>query len=177
MSEDRRPAPGDYDPYYADYIDALDDGPILARLVEQGDRLRTLLAGLGPSGADHRYAPDKWSIKEMIGHLADAERVFGMRATCIARGEIAPLPGFEQDDYVQQGGFGRRTLDSLLRELELLRGANVEMFAALSDEAWERRGTASGSPVTVRAIAWILAGHLEHHVGVLRDRYGDAFAG
>jgi transposase len=176
MSEDRRPAPDEYDAYYGDYVETVEDGPVLARLVAQGERLRALLAGLGPRGADYRYAPDKWSIKQVLGHLADAERVFGMRAACIARGETAPLPGFEQDDYVRQGGFEARSTDSLLRELELLRGANVEMFAALPPEAWDRRGTASGVPVSVRAVAWILAGHLEHHLAVLRDRYGEAFA-
>lgn len=176
MNDDRRPAPDEYDAYYGDYIAEMKDGPVLATLVGQGDRLRSLLAGLGPAGADYRYAPDKWSIKQVLGHLADAERLFGMRATCIARGETAALPGFEQDDYVREGAFDERSLDSLVRELEMLRGANVEMLATLRPEAWDRRGTASGVPVSVRAIAWILGGHLEHHMAVIRDRYREAFA-
>lgn len=173
----RRPAPEEYDAYYARYVEQVEEGPILPRLGGQPERLRTLLAGLGPEGGGYRYAPGKWSIKQVIGHLADSERVFGMRATCIARGETSPLPGFEQDDYVRAGSFDARSLDSLVRELELLRGANVEMFGTLPEGAWDQQGVASGVPVSVRGLAWIIAGHVEHHMAILRDRYREAFGG
>ena len=174
---DRRPAPDEYDAYYARYVEQVEEGPILPRLAGQVQRLRALLAGLGPGGGDVRYAPGKWSIKQVIGHLADSERVFGMRATCIARGETSPLPGFEQDDYVRAGSFDARSLDSLVRELELLRGSNLEMFGTLPEGAWDQRGVASGVPVSVRGLAWIIAGHVEHHMAILRDRYREAFGG
>lgn len=172
---DRRPGPDEYDAYYARYVEQVEDGPILPRLAGQAERLRTLLAGLGPEGGGYRYAPGKWSIKQVIGHLADSERVFGMRATCIARGETSPLPGFEQDDYVKAGAFDSRSVDSLVREFGLLRGADVEMFGTLPEGAWERRGVASGVPISVRGLAWIMAGHVEHHMAIMRDRYREAF--
>lgn len=171
----RRPEAEEYDAYYAGYVERVPDGPILARLAGQTERLRALLAVLAPGGGACRYAAGKWSIKQVIGHLADAERIFGMRATCIARGETAALPGFEQDEYVLAGAFDARNLESLVRELELLRGANLEMFGTLSESAWDRRGTASGVQVSVRGLAWIIAGHVEHHLTILQDRYRDAF--
>lgn len=175
--EGRRPSAEEYDAYYARYVEQVPDGPILPRLAGQAKRLRKLLAGLAPDGAEYRYAAGKWSIKQVIGHLADSERIFGMRATCIARGDASLLPGFEQDDYVVEGAFEARTLESLVRELELLRGANLEMFGTLPGKAWDRRGTASGVPVSVRGLAWIIAGHVEHHLAILQQRYGDAFTG
>jgi len=173
----RRPEAEEYDAYYAGYVERVPDGPILLRLAGQVEGLRALLAGVAPDGGAYRYAAGKWSIRQVIGHLADAERIFGMRATCIARGEASPLPGFEQDEYALAGAFDARTLESLVREFELLRGANLEMFGTLPDSAWDRRGTASGLPVSVRGLAWIIAGHVEHHLTILRDRYRDAFTG
>lgn len=172
-----RPGTGEYDPFYQPYLARIGDGPIVPRLAAQSAELRELLGGLRPGGAVHRYEAGKWSVKQVVGHLADSERIFGMRATCIARGETAELPGFEQDDYVAGGGFDERTVDSLLREFEQLRGANVEMFGGLPEEHWQRTGRANAAPVSVRALAWILAGHMEHHLAVLRERYGGAFTG
>lgn len=174
-TQSRRPEPGEYDPFYQRYLARVAAGPIVPRLAAQGGDLRALLGRLRPDGASYRYEPGKWSIKDVLGHLADSERIFGMRATCIARGETAELPGFEQEEYVSEGDFGARTLDSLLREIEQLRGANVEMFSGLTDDRWDRMGTANGAPISVRALAWILAGHLEHHLVVLREHYADAF--
>lgn len=173
---DRRPTADEYAPFYAGYVDRLPDAPILPRLAGQLDELGGLLGRLRPGAAAFRYAPAKWTVGQVVGHLADAERIFGMRATCFARGETAPIPGFSENDYVAEGGFEARPLDSLVRELEHLRAANLEMFGALDADRWARAGTASGATVSVRALAWILAGHLDHHLGVLRDRYAAAFS-
>jgi hypothetical protein len=178
MNQDvvHRPEPGEYDPYYERYIGRIGDVSILSLLTAQSQDLRDQLAGLAEGGGDYRYAPGKWSIKQLLGHLNDSERVFGMRATCIARGETADLPGFEQDDYVDAGGFGRRTVESLVREFDLLRAANLEMLGGLEAPSWLLVGRANGSAVSVRAIAWTLAGHVDHHLAVLRERYGQAFS-
>lgn len=171
-----RPRSDEYAAFYAGYVRRIGDVDIVSTLEDQAGELGELLDRLVPEGAAHRYAPGKWSVAEVIGHLADAERIFGMRATCIARGETAPLPGFEENAYVAEGQFHLRTTDSLRREFELLRGANVAMFEALTDDRWCREGTASGASITVRALAWIIAGHLDHHLAVLHERYGEAFS-
>jgi len=172
----RRPESGEYDPYYQTYIGRIGDVPILSALTAQSENLRGQLSGLVAGGGDYRYAPGKWSIKDVLGHLNDSERVFGTRATCIARGETADLPGFEQDDYVDAGGFGGRTVESLIREFDFLRAANLEMLGGLEAAKWLLVGRANGTSVSVRAIAWILAGHVDHHLAVLRERYGQAFS-
>ena len=170
-----RPGPTEYGEFYAGYVDRLGEEPILEVLAGQLDGLGALLDRLTPDGADFRYEPEKWSVKQVLGHLADSERIFGMRATCIARGETTPLPGFEQDEYVEHGGFEEREVESLRGELEMLRGANLEMFHALGEKQWNRMGRASDSPVSVRALAWIIAGHLDRHLESLRERYAPAF--
>lgn len=174
MSE--RPGSDEYGEFYAGYVGRVGDVDIVSTLTEQASELGRLLDRMSPGGGAYRYAAGKWSVAEVIGHLADAERIFGMRATCVARGETTPLPGFDQNAYVAEGRFDLRTIDSLRREFELLRGANLAMFGSLPEDRWRRRGTASGSPITVRALAWIIAGHLDHHLAVLRDRYGEAFS-
>jgi hypothetical protein len=170
-----RPGTDEYGAFYAGYVGRVGDVDIVSTLADQAGELGDLLDRLCPGGASHRYAPGKWSVAEVVGHLADAERIFGMRATCIARGDTTPLPGFEENTYVAEGRFDLRPIDSLRREFELLRGANVAMFEALSDDRWRRAGTASSATITVRALAWIIAGHLDHHLAVLRERYGGAF--
>ena len=121
--------------------------------------------------ADHRYQPDKWSVKQVIGHVVDSERIFGYRALAIARGERKPLPGFEQDEYVTQGEFQRRSLPSLADEFDHVRRSNLALFESLSAEQWGRVGEANDVSISVRAIAWVLAGHAKHHVAVIRERY------
>ena len=171
-----RPGSGEYGAFYAGYVNRVGDVDIVSTLADQAGALGRLLDRLGAGGAAHRYAAGKWSVAEVVGHLVDTERIFGMRATCVARGETAPLPGFDENAYVAEGRFDLRTIDSLRLEFELLRGANVAMFGGLPEDRWRRRGTASGSPITVRALAWIIAGHLDHHLAVLRERYGEAFS-
>ncbi|MFP5260705.1 MAG: DinB family protein [Blastocatellia bacterium] len=166
-----RPAPTEHAPYYGKYIDLVPDGDIVATLGRQLDDALALFGSISESQADSRYAPGKWSIKELIGHIMDAERIFGYRALRFARNDQTPLPGFEQDDYVKYGGFGEQRLSDLVSEYEHVRRANIHLFRGLSDEAWGRRGTSSGNELSVRALAYIIAGHELHHMGIIRTKY------
>lgn len=171
MATIARPAPTEYAPYYGTYIGEVPDGDVLDLLARQLDETAALLAVISPARWTHRYAPGKWSVAEVVGHVIDVERVFGYRALRFARGDATPLPGFEQDDWVPLSGYDRRPLPDVAAELRAVRLATLAMFRGLEDEAIDRRGTASGVEFTVRAIPWILAGHEGHHVAVLRERY------
>ena len=153
------------------YVARVPPGAILSILETQIDDTKRMLAGLDPTAAEYRYAPDKWSIKDVVGHLCDVERVFTYRALRFARNDATPLPGFEQDDYVASGGFEARSLPSLLEELEAVRRATLALFRGLDAGAVRRRGRASGGDFTVRIIAYVIAGHELHHGVVLRERY------
>jgi hypothetical protein len=166
-----RPQSNEYAPSYAPYIDKAPEDDIAAALELQIDATRAVLAPLSEERALHRYAPGKWSVKEIVGHVIDGERVFAYRAMSIARGEQQSLPGFDENEYMVHATFDERPLRDLLDELADLRRANVRMFRGLSDEAWSRIGKANDTPVSVRAIAYILLGHERHHLGVLRERY------
>jgi uncharacterized damage-inducible protein DinB len=166
-----RPGTDEYAPYYGTYIGKVPDGDLRSMLSSQLAETLALIQSIPESRGGHRYAPDKWSIKEVLGHLADSERIFSYRALRIARGDATPLPGFEQDDYVPAGGFDGRTLRDLADELAAVRQATIHLFAHLDQTALERRGTASGKPVSVRALAYIIAGHELHHLGILKTRY------
>ena len=166
-----RPARDEYAPYYHTYVGAVPDGDLLEMLDESLEETLGLLGGIGEGGGGHRYAEGKWSVREVVGHIVDTERVMAYRALRIARGDRTPLPGFDQDPYVAAAGFDRRTLADLSDELAAVRAASVHLFRHLDDEALARRGTASGSEVTVRALAWIIAGHEMHHRRILRERY------
>lgn len=172
-----RPAATEYRPHFEPYISKVTESDIIPALVAQPAELRAALSGISEENAGHRYAEGKWSVRELIGHLIDGERVFGYRAMCIARGEEASLPGFEEDDYVANSGHDSRTLASLLDEFESLRRSHVFLFEHLTDEAATRLGTANGNPISARAIAFICVGHVRHHVGILKERYVGAFAG
>lgn len=166
-----RPGSDEYAAYYADYIGRVPDGDIQAILSDQLDELAGLLGGLTDAQGDFRFAAGEWTIKEVVGHLVDAERAFGYRAFAFARNESAALPGFEQDDYVREGNFGARTLADLLEELALLRRANLLAFRYLTAETSRRRGVASGMAISVRALLAILAGHIIYHQEDLRGKY------
>ena len=166
-----RPDPSEYDEFYAGYVGRVPDGDILDRLASEIDTSMALLRPLGPDRAGHRYAPGKWSIAEMAGHLADAERVFAYRALRFARNDPTPLPGFDQDRYVEHARFDERDLGDVLDEWEALRRANVVLLRSFDDEMALRTGIANGVPCTPRAIAWILAGHELHHRRILEERY------
>lgn len=167
----RRPAADEHAPYYVRYIGLVPDGDIVRTLEAQLPQMLALLSGVTDEQGNHRYAPGKWSVKESIGHVIDAERVFSYRALVAARGDSVSLPGFEQDDYVKSGAFDSRSLRSLVHELEVVRRSSIALFASLSAEAWDRRVVASGNPVSARALAWIIAGHELHHRQVLREKY------
>jgi hypothetical protein len=171
MNNAGRPQPGEYGSYYQRYIDHAPEEDIVAALDAQARETAVLFDGLSEQQAAHRYAPDKWSIKQLVGHVTDAERIFAYRALSIARGETKALPGFDQEPYVINSGADERAMSDLAGELAAVRRANVMMFRALSDEAWRRIGTASDNPISVRALAYIMLGHERHHMSVLRDRY------
>lgn len=166
-----RPDLTDYAPYYGKYIDLVPEGDILTTLDRQMDNTLALLKSISETQADFRYSPGKWSIKEIIGHLIDAERIFGYRALRFARNDQTPLSGFEQDDYVVEGGFGERSLSDLASEYEHVRRANICLLRGLRSEAWDRRGTASDNQISVRALAYIIAGHELHHMQIIRTKY------
>ena len=166
------PEAGEYAPYYARYIERVPEGDLLDGLRRQNIETARLLSGLDGSRALHRYEPGKWSVKEVVGHLADAERVFAYRALRFARADETPLPPFEENAYVPAGGFDRRSLPSLLDELASVRAASLTLFSSFDQAAWMRMGTASGHRVSVRALACIILGHELHHLSILRERYG-----
>lgn len=167
----QRPDDAEFAAYYAGYVRLVPDGDIVAMLATQLEDTLTLLNPLTEKQAGFRYGPDKWSIREVLGHVADAERVFAYRAMRIARGDATPLPGFDENAYVPAGRFEERPLASLTAELAAVRRATVALLAGLPDESWGRAGTASDTRVTVRGLAWITAGHELHHRRLLAERY------
>jgi hypothetical protein len=171
MSRSDRPDPSEHQPYYEKYISLLPPGDIVATLERELETTLSLLRSLTPAQADVRYAPDKWSVKEVVGHVIDTERIFSYRAMRFARNDQTPLPGFEQDNYVPAAKFGDRDLGDLATEFEHLRTTNLFLFRGMDDDAWRRKGVASGAEVSVRALAWIIAGHEIHHREILRTKY------
>ena len=159
----------EYAPYFGKYI-SLVAGDVVAALEDQPRETLALLS-LSEEQGDYRYAPGKWSVKEMLGHMIDTERVFSYRALCFARNDQTPLASFEQDDYVRYGDFTDRRLSDLTEEFVCVRRSTVWLFRTLSAEAWMRLGVASGNPVSVRAIAYIIAGHELHHRTILKEKY------
>ncbi|MGO4879798.1 MAG: DinB family protein [Bryobacteraceae bacterium] len=165
------PDTSEYAPYFGKYIVLVPGHHVVSALEDQPRETLALLSELSEGQGEYRYAPDKWSIKEMLGHIIDAERVFSYRALRFARHDQTPLASFEQDGYVRSGDFGGRRLADLIEEFVAVRRATVCLFRSLSGEAWMRRGIASDNPVSVRAIAYIIAGHELHHRRILREKY------
>lgn len=166
-----RPERSEYVDYYHQYIERVPDGDIVATLESQRDEFVSRLRSIPEERGGYRYAEGKWSIREVVGHVIDTERVFGYRALAFARGDKTPLPAFEQDDYVARANFDERTLADLADEFEGLRTSLIVLFRSFDDDVWMRSGTASGFEFTTRAVPWILAGHLQHHAAVLGERY------
>jgi uncharacterized damage-inducible protein DinB len=166
-----RPEPGEHAPSYDGYVRRVTADDVVGALEAQEETTAALFAGLSPQRARHRYAPGKWSVQEVLGHLMDTERVMAYRALRIARGDGTPLAGFEENAYVAAADFDARPLEALLEEYRAVRRATVLFFRGLSGEAWTRRGVANGVEVTVRALAYIIAGHELHHGELLRTRY------
>jgi len=166
-----RPESNEYLAYYDRYVSLVPEGDILATLAGQMEETLRLLRGIDETKADERYAPDKWSIKELVGHLVDTERIFAYRALRFARNDPNPLTGFDQDDYVRGANFDDRLLAHLADEFEYVRRSTIKLFEPLTTEAWNRHGPANGDEVSVRALAFIIAGHELHHMNVLKTRY------
>jgi hypothetical protein len=171
MMTQKRPQPSDYAPYYGKYVMLVPDGNLLDILESQLREFNRLLEPLTELQAGFRYQPGKWSIKESLGHVNDAERIFAYRILRIARGDQTLLPGFEQDDYVRTAGSASRKLSDLLEEFTAIRRATLTLIRSLDDSSWLRRGTASGEEVSVLAMAFIIAGHVLHHRNILEERY------
>ena len=165
------PAADEYAAPFAGYVARVPSGDIVTTIRSQLPATLSLLRTIEPARTVTGYAPGKWSIRDIVQHMADTERVMSYRALRIARGDLTPLPGFDENAYAPAAGAGARSMESLLAELETVRAATVALMDGLPGEAWERRGTASENPVTVRALAWIIAGHERHHVAIIRERY------
>jgi uncharacterized damage-inducible protein DinB len=170
----KRPQKGDYALYYDNYIALVPSGEFLEILREQHRAMTRLLSPLTDQQAEFRYAPGKWSVKEVLGHVIDAERIFAYRILRIARGDQTPLAGFEQDGYIQTGNFSARALNDLLEEFSSVREATITLVRSLDDDAWLRRGIASQKEISVLALAFVIAGHELHHRIILEERYSPA---
>lgn len=166
-----RPGATEYAPFYAGYVAGVPEGDLIALLEQQGRETVALLGAVSDERSDHRYAPGKWTIREVLGHVVDGERVFTYRALTFARGDAGPLPSFDENAWAAVSNAGRRTMAELLDEYRAVRAATVALFRSFSDEEFARSGVASKNPVTVRALAYIVAGHERHHVRILRERY------
>jgi uncharacterized damage-inducible protein DinB len=167
----RRPTASEHAPYYSTYVDRVPDRPILDVLRSAPSELAAVLSTVDPQDEGFAYAPGKWSFRQALGHVVDAERVFSFRALHIARADPSPLAGMDQEIWAAASNAGERPLASLAGELAAVREATVRLFDSLDEAAWARRGVASDLAVSVRALAWIVAGHEIHHRWVLEERY------
>jgi hypothetical protein len=166
-----RPQAGEYAPYYERYISLVEGDDILNTLDQQRRDTMLLLSCRDEAEGDYRYAPEKWSAKEVLGHVCDTERVFAYRALRIARADATPMEGFEQDDYVRNGPFARRPVADLIEDFIAVRRATLSLLRDLDEAAWSRRGVANRHDVSVRALAYIIAGHELHHRRILEEKY------
>ena len=167
----QRPDAGEYAPHFAKYVELVGEADLVSTLRTQiGDTLATLRA-VSEADSLKRYADGKWSVREVVGHMIDSERIFAYRALRIARADETPLPGFDQDPYIAAARFDDRAWGGLLDEFEAVRRSNLFLFEGLDAEAWGRRGVSNGSPITVRGLGFVIAGHELHHMGIVRERY------
>ena len=167
-----RPSSDEYAPGHASYVALVPEDDVLSVMEQQSSEMQKWLASLDETRAAYRYAAAKWSAKEVIGHIIDAEAIIGYRALAVARGEQTPLPGFDEATYVANAGFDAWKLGDLAERYALVRRSHIVMFKNLPDEAWERRGVANNASVSVRGLAFVIAGHNRHHLQVLHERYG-----
>ncbi len=166
-----KPTKSEFLPYYERYISLVPDGDVVSTLTNQIGETLALLRGLPASSSTYRYAPGKWSVSELVGHMIDSERIFTGRALRFGRNDPTPIPGFEQDDYVRNSSFDAYPLSELASELEAVRQSTVFLFRHMNEEAWTRRGIANNAEVSVRALAFIIAGHELHHREIVLTRY------
>jgi hypothetical protein len=166
-----RPEKTEYAEYYDRYVSLVEENDIVAVLEKQTAELEEFFQNIPEEKSLFAYAEGKWTIKESVGHLTDGERIFAYRALRISRADQTPIEGFEQDGYIENSNFNETNFSELIEELLLNRRANLIFFKNLTDEAWLRTGTASDNPVSVRALAYIMAGHIRHHLKILNERY------
>ncbi|HEX9083546.1 MAG TPA: DinB family protein [Gemmatimonadaceae bacterium] len=170
-ASETKPTKSEFLPFYERYIALVPDGDVISTLASQLNETQSLLRVLPASVATYRYAPDKWSVNEVVGHMIDSERIFAGRALRFARNDPTPIPGFEQDDYVRNATFDAYPLSELTAEMESVRQSTIFFFRHLDEEAWTRSGLANNAEVSVRALAYIIAGHELHHREILKTRY------
>ena len=163
-----RPEESEYTPFASGYVNGVEGAGLVPALTSQLNDFVTLAASLDGS---YRYASGKWTVNELVGHVNDTERIFAYRTLCVGRGDQTPFPGFEQDDYIAGADFNTRTLADLVEEFRLIRESSLCLVRQMPDRAWLRRGTVAGYSVTVRGLAWTLAGHERHHYRILREKY------
>jgi hypothetical protein len=167
-----RPQGDEYAPFYRAYVDLVPEADVVPVLASQLEVLRGLKRLVPAVREAFAYAPGKWTVREVIGHLGDGERVFGFRAFAFGRADATPLPGFDENAYVAQSSSRTTPIADVVDEVVALRQANLLMLRALTAERWALAGTANGHRITVRALAFVMAGHVRHHLGTLRERYG-----
>lgn len=166
-----RPEPTEYAPYYEKYIALVPSGDILSILEDQLESTQALLRSASEAAGNYAYAPGKWTLKEVVGHLSDSERIFAYRILRISRNDLTPIEGFEQDGYVRHGPFQTCTLADLADEFTVVRRSTLSLLRNLQEEAWLRRGVANKNEISVRALAYIAAAHELHHMGMVREKY------
>ena len=167
-----RPNDSEYNRFYAGYVDCVPDGDLIPFMAAQLHRIQDVLGGLDVSQGDRSYESGKWTVRELMGHVLDTEWVFGSRLLRIARGDKAALPGMDQNDFMANSFVADRSMTSLIAEFSGLRAATMTLMDSLRAEVLDWKGNASGFDITVRAQGWVLAGHCEHHMTILKDRYG-----
>lgn len=167
----QKPLPNEYPAYYENYISLVPDGELTDILATQIQESMTLLSNLDETQANFRYAENKWTVKEVIGHITDTERVMSYRLMRIARGDKTPLAGYDDEQYVQQGSFHVRSMQDLLEELKAVRYSTICLIKGLNEEAILRKGVASNLDISARALAYIIAGHERHHIKILKEKY------
>jgi len=167
----KRPETNEFVPYYGGYISTIGDDDVIAVLDAQTEELRSIISSIPEEKGSYAYAAGKWTIKEVLSHIIDGERIFAYRILRISRGDKTPIEGFEQDDYIETSNANNRTFASLIDEFDFQRRANLLMLANISDEASQLMGNSSGNTISVRAVIYILAGHVRHHVNILKEKY------
>lgn len=167
----RRPEKSEYAEFYSGYVDSVPESDVLSVLRKQTDEVSSVFVGIAEDRGYYAYEDGKWTLKQLLGHMIDGERVFGYRLHRFSHGDPTPLSGFDQDVFVTNGRSNMRSIGDLLDEFITQRRSNLALIASLRDEDWDLRGTASGAEITVRALAYILAGHVRHHLRIINERY------
>lgn len=170
-TEIQYPVTGEYDPYYDNYISLVEKGDIIEILSSQKDETINFFSKIPDEKGNYRYAPDKWSIKELAGHLIDSERIFCYRILRLSRGDKTPLPGYDHNDYVKNGKFANRSMENLCSDFQAARNSTIELLKNFDDEDWSKTGTVNNKNASARAIAFALAGHVKHHISVIQEKY------